>query len=131
MKTFNPTSLNREDINDVKEVTGNRTDRDRNLWGMTKVNLPNGIAIHIRNDNGYGDEEGINTESSTTVYLEDSKNNVAVRLASISQTEFYGDHNELIQECTIHSPDGKKYESGDYSSIINYIDSNTKIEENK
>ena len=129
MKMFNPTSLSREDINDVKEVTGNRTDTSKNLWGMTKVNLPNGIVIHIRNDHGYGEEEGINTESTTTVYLEDSKNNVAVRLASISQQEFYGDHGELIQEVAIHSPDGKKYESGDYSSIINHIDSNTIIEE--
>ena len=129
MKMFNPTSLSREDINDVKEVAGNRTDTSKNLWGMTKVNLPNGIVIHIRNDNGYGEEEGINTESTTQVYLEDTKNNVAVRLASINQQEFYGDHNELIQEVTIHSLDGKKYESGDYSSIINYIDSNTLIEE--
>ena len=127
MRAFNPTSLTRDDINDVKEVEGNRT-KD-NLWGMTKVNLPNGIVIHIRNDNSFGDEEGINTESSTTVYLEDSKNDAVVRLASVSQQEFYGDHGELIQEVTIHSLDGKKYENGGYSSIINHIDSNTKIEE--
>ena len=127
MRAFNPTSLTRDDINDVKEVEGNRT-KD-NLWGMTKVNLPNGIVIHIRNDNSYGEEEGVNTESYTTVYLEDSKNDAVVRLASVSQQEFYGDHGELIQEVAIHSPDGKKYESGDYSSIINHIDSDTKIEE--
>ena len=110
--TFNSECLTNEN-NKVKEVEGTRTRND--LWGMTKINLPNGLVIHIRNDNGYGDDEGINTESSTQIYIEDKKNDATFNLATINQQEFYGDRDELINEISVTTPVGKinKWSNGE------------------
>ena len=119
VKTFDSKFLTNEN-NKVKEVEATRTRND--LWGMTKINLPNGLVIHIRNDNGYGDDEGINTESSTQVYIEDKKNDVTFNLATINQQEPFGDRGELINEVSVTTPVGKisKWADGEKRNSISF-----------
>ena len=126
IEAFDSQSLTRDDINNVQEVRGNRSDGE--LWGMTKINLPNGLVIHIRNDNGYGDTEGVNCESTTQIYVEDVKNGKTINLASISQEEFYGDRGELHNEVTIRSQVGRVT---DGLSFIYIDEKEPKMKENK